>query len=486
MKSIKYNFIYSIGLTASNLLFPLITYPYIARILGPEYIGVINFATSFITYFVILSSLGINIYGQREIARESHNQEKLSRAFNQIFGVNIIAMLICLIAYLSIILNSNKFELHKETYLLSSIYLFFYCFSIEWFFRGIEYFKFITIRTIIIRSILTIVIFIIVKKKEDYNVYYLLTILTIVIPSIINIYYSRKFINVDFIKYFNLFEYINHFRKMIYNSTYTILTSLYTIFPIIFLGFYFNDTEIGYYSLSDKIYKIFISLFTSFTMVIFPRMSYLYGQNNMIEFNNVVNRAFQFVIPISITCVILGINLSNELVYLLGGKEFSRSSEILKILMPALFFVALAQILAIQVLLPLKKDKEILIGSIIGAVIGGSLIFYLGINYGPIGISYSVLCAEIFVTLYLLYTVKRFTNISIPLAFIVYNIAYLSATVLIVNTIRLIVRSPILITIFSCIITLAYLLAIQIYLIKNSIYINLLISIKHKLTVLKQ
>ena len=198
MTSIKKNFLYSSILTTANYLFPFLTYPYVARVLGVTNVGICNFVDSIINYFIIFSMLGIGTVGIREIAKYKNNPTKLNEAFSGLFLINFISTFIVLLVLIFSIELVPKLNEHRELMYFGALKLVFNFLLIEWFYKGLEDFKYITVRTIIVKCIYVISVFVFIHNSDDYVIYYILMTLMIVVNALLNIIHARKWICFSF------------------------------------------------------------------------------------------------------------------------------------------------------------------------------------------------------------------------------------------------------------------------------------------------
>ena len=182
---IKRNFIYSSLLTVSSFLFPMLTFPYVSRVLGVTNIGVCNFVDSIINYFILFSSMGINVVGIREIAKAKGNTLWILEA-----GMTAIMLFLLLIATVFI----SQLNEYASLMMIGACKLIANLFLIEWFYRGIEEFKYITYRSLIVKVLYVACIFIFIHQPSDYPVYYTLSVLLVVFNAVFNIFYSRRFV----------------------------------------------------------------------------------------------------------------------------------------------------------------------------------------------------------------------------------------------------------------------------------------------------
>lgn len=420
MPSLQKNIIYSSILTCANYVFPLITFPYVSRVLGVTNIGICNFVDSVINYFILFAMMGIGIIGVREIASCGEDREKRDRIFSCLFFLNGLTTGIALVILtLAIFLVPQLWQYHTLMF-IGAAKLLFSAFTIEWFFRGIENFKYITNRTIIVKSIYVASIFIFVRYKEDYVVYYIITAAFItIINALINFKYSTRFVSLR-VHGIKVFSYAKPFFIL---GTYALLTSMYTSFNTTFLGFEGGVTEVGYYTTATKLFTIVLSLYSAFTGVMMPRMSTLITDGKIDEFKQKLNTSNELLLAFSIPIIMFGMIYAPEIVWLIAGNGYEGAITPMRIIMPLVFVIGYEQILVIQTLMPLRKDRAILTNSIIGACIGVLLNIIIVPRLGGIGSATVWLSSELVVLVCAQYFVTRYISFNFPFArFVRYTI----------------------------------------------------------------
>lgn len=426
MASVKKNFIYNSILTVSSYLFPLITYPYVSRVLGVTNIGVCNYVDSIITYFCMFSMMGLTISGIREIATVKNDLTKRKQVFSSLLALNGITTAIALVALIIAIQIIPVFRENSRLMYIGALKLLFNSLLIEWFYKGMEDFKYITLRSILVRTIYTISIFIFIRTSDDYWVYYLLTVATIIVNAIINVVYSRHFVSFSF-KGINLRPYLGGFVIM---GVYLVVTSLYTTFNTVYLGSVTNNTEVGYYSTAHKLYTLIIAVYTAFTNVMMPRMSSLISEGKTSEIKDYIDKSIGILFSIAIPIVAFSCVFSEEIILVLSGKGYEGAILPMQIMMPLILIIGYEQILVIQTLMPFKKDKIVFRNSVAGAVVGISLNILLVERMAAVGSSIVWLCCEIVVLVLSQISVKRMLGLGFPLKKILLNLlAYLPITV---------------------------------------------------------
>lgn len=470
MVTLKKNIFYSTILTTANYIFPLLTYPYVSRVLGVDKIGICNFVDSIINYFVLFSMLGVGIVGIREIAKNKNDKECLNKTFNSLFFLNTLSttiMLVLLIIAINIVPKLNE---HKELMYIGAFKLVFNYLLIEWLYKGLEDFKFITNRTVIIRCLYVISVFIFIHDVNDYKLYYLLMALMVVLNSIVNILYSRKFV-----KYSLSNIYIKpYIRPFIILGLYMLLTSMYTSFNVAYLGFVAGETEVGYYTTATKLYGIILSVFTAFTGVMLPRMSALIAEHNIDEFKNLLKKSVNLLFGFSIPLISFTMIFAKPIILLLSGKGYDGAITPMQIVMPLILIIGYEQILVIQTLMPLKYDKAILINSIVGACIGILLNILLVSKYQSVGSAFVWFISELSVLFTAQYFVWKKIKIKFPFKYFFKNIIDNIPLLALMLLIYLMDQNSIINMFIGCAIMLIYSIVVQYFILKNSIFINLI------------
>ena len=387
-----------------------ITFPYVSRILGVERFGLVNFVDNTVGYFLLFATLGVNILGVREIAAAKDNREERDRVFSNIIGMNIGFTAITLLAYMLIVASFPKLNQYSELFFIGAAKIVFTAFLVEWFFTGIENFKYITLRSLAIKSLYVIAVFLFVKTRDDYKLYFIMTIGTVVLNAIVNSIYVRRFAKIVWREMIS-FRYIKQNGIL---GIYTIMTSMYLTFNVMFLGLVSDNTEVGYYTTAFKVYAVVLGLFSAFTNVMLPRMSALLAGGEEERFQQLINKSFRWMCSFCIPMIVCTAILAPQIIYILSGPGYEGAVTPMRIIMPAALFVGIAQVLAMQVLMPMKKDRTLFVASIIGATI--SIIINISIvpQLQSVGSAIVLLCSEIAVTATYIAYLKRNKLVVIP------------------------------------------------------------------------
>lgn len=398
--SIKKNFAYKSALTISTYIMNFITFPYVSRVLGVDKIGLVSFVDNAVNYFLLFATMGVAILGVREIAIVKENENECNRVYSNILGMNVLFTIATLIVYFAFIFFVADFNRYKELFYIGGAKILFTVFLVEWYFTGIENFRYITIRSLLIKLLYVIAVFILIRTEDDYRLYFVLTVLVVVINAVINMVYIRKFVSL--IKH-ELFS-KKYIKQNLSLGIYSIMTSMYLTFNVMFLGFCSTNTEVGYYTTAFKLYSVILGFFTAFTNVMLPRMSSLLAGGEKERFQNLIDKSFEAMCTFSIPLILCSIVMAPQIIYILSGSGYEGAIVPMRIIMPAVLFVGIAQVLAVQVLLPMKKDKVLFMASVSGAFVSLLINIFIVPHMQSIGSAIVLLCAELVVTLvYMIY-----------------------------------------------------------------------------------
>lgn len=417
-KSIKKNFIWNLLLTCSNYIIPLITYPYSSRVLGVENMGICGYVDSIINYFILFASLGIIPLGIREIAKAGDDKEKRSVVFSSLVSFNVAMSFILAVVLVVITYMLPSLSEYKEFLLIGLFKLISQAFLIEWFYQGIQDFRYITIRSVSIKCLYVVSLFVFVRTKNDVSIYYLLNVLMIVVNSIWNLAYSQKFVkyNLSNIR-------IRVFLPAILSfGYYLILTSIYTTFNVTFLGITNNNTEVGYYVTASKLNTIIMAAFTAFTTVMVPAISSMLKENDTVKLNGILNKSLSTIIAISAPIIAFCIVFAPEVILLLSGPGYEGAITPFRIIIFLIMIIGMEQVIIQQFLLSSGKLKSITLLSTTGAIVGLALNFIFTIPFGSVGSSIAWGGAEVVVLILGTALLRKHMNLIIDFKSVVNDI----------------------------------------------------------------
>ena len=364
--SVKRNFVYNGILTLSNYIFPLIVYPYVSRVLGVSNIGICNFVDSVVHWFILFSMMGMTILGNREMAAIGNDRERRSKAFSELIVLNLVTTFLAAAGLLVAMFTVPKLFAYRSLLYVGVFKLFANFLCIDWYFRGTEDFRYITGRTIFVKILYVVAVFMFVRKADDYPLYYLLTVLMLAANAVINLFYARR--SVSF--FWKGLEPTRYLKPFLMLGMYMMLTALYVTLNVTWLGFVTDDTQVGYYTTASKLYSIVIAFFTAFTGVMLPRMSSLVSENRLDDFRSMIDRTFDLLFMFAVPLVIYACLCAPEIVRIFAGSGYEGAYVPARIMMPLILVVGLEQIYVIQILMPNKRDRSIFVNSCVGAFLG--------------------------------------------------------------------------------------------------------------------
>ena len=469
MQSLKKNFIYNAILTMSGYIFPLMVYPYVSRVLGVANIGACNFVDSIVEYFTILSMMGMNTIGIREIAKCKNDQQKLDNVFSQLFSLNTLTTITAIIILIIATNIVPKFAPYKDLLYIGVGKLFFNYMLINWFFQGLENFKYIAARTIFVKILFVISVFLFVKTETDVKLYYFLVALTWAGNGIINFIYAKKYVSFNFTLKINK-AIIGSFFIL---GVYWFMNSMYTTLNVAFLGFATNDIEVGYYTTANKLLTVIMTMFTALTSVMVPRVSVALKSNDNSEAKALIRKATNALMLFAIPLIFFVFPFCQELIYLMSGKGYEGATTPLQIMTPLFFLVGYDQIIVLQTLLPMGKDKDILRNSILAASVGIISNIFLTLNFGKNGSAIVLILAELSVLLSSQFCVTKYLGLKIPFKLIIKHIIGFSPIIIICYVIKYFINSYVISLIVSASIICCYIFLAGRFILKNSILTNL-------------
>lgn len=389
-KSLKKNSIVNLTKTLLGLIFPLITFPYASRILGVENIGRVNFANSVMNYFVLFAGLGISNYAIREGAKIRDNQAAINQFCTEILIINI-GSTVCSYVGVFLLLRMPVFQPYKTLLLLSSATILFNVIGINWLFNIYEEFVYITIRTIVFQIVSLILLLTLVKDKNDSTIYAGILVLSSVGANVFNIFYSRKFI-----RFFpgQPYSIKKHLKPIFIIFGMSIASTIYLNLDMTMLGLQAGDYQTGLYTAASKLNKVVCNVISSVCAVFLPRLAYYLQMNRKDDFRMLVDKAFYYILGLTIPATAGMLVLSKEILLVFSGSAFLEAVPAAMIKAPNIILSVINGFIAVQLFMPLNKEKESLYATIAGAVINCILNYLMIPKWGAAGAAFATICAE--------------------------------------------------------------------------------------------
>ena len=393
--SVKKNLGYNILYQVLVLIIPLITTPYISRVIGPEGIGIHSYTYSIVNYFVLFSMLGINNHGNRTIAMVKDNKEELSSTFISIYSLQITMSLLMIVIYsIVFIFIENKYRVF---FMIQFIYIISALLDINWFVFGMEAFKLTVIRNSIIKILSMISIFIFVKNSSDLYMYMIILALGTLISQVILWRFIGKYINFTKPRKGDI---IKHLKPTIVLFIPVIAISIYKIMDKIMLGSISGISQVGFYENSEKIINIPISIIVSLGTVMLPKISNLESKGKGLEIKRYISLSMEFTMFIAFGATFGLIGISSTLIPIFLGKQFEPCVNLVSLLAVTILFISWANVIRTQFLIPKKKDKIYIKSTVLGAIVNLIINLLLIKKYGAVGAVFGTILAEASVAIY--------------------------------------------------------------------------------------
>ena len=377
--------------TLLNLIFPLITFPYVSRVLSVSGMGKYNFANSIISYFVLIAGLGISRYAVREGAKIREDKLQFSKFASRIFSINLCSTLISYLLLFITLFFVTSLRNCIEAILIFSIQIFFTTLGMDWLYIIYEEYAYITVRNILFKVISILLLFTFVRQSDDYLKYAAITTFASVGSYLLNFLHSRKICNIKLVWKFNWTPYIIPILTIFGTM---VAVTIYVSSDITMLGFLKNNYIVGIYSISAKIYGMVGPMLSATMAVTIPRLAMLMGQGKLSNYKQLFKKLLQTMILIVLPAVVGLMMTSKSIVLIIAGGEYLKSATPLSILSIALFFGTLNTIFVECVLIPAKRERATLITAVIAAITNLLLNFVLIPHYSEVGTAMTTVIAE--------------------------------------------------------------------------------------------
>lgn len=405
-KSIKKNFIYNTFLTMTNFIFPIITFPYVSRILMPSGTGKVSFAVSLISYFTMLSQLGMPTYGIRTCSKIRNNRKELTRTAHELLCINLIMCVISYILLALALIFVPALREDRQLYIIVSFTILLTSIGMEWLYKALEQYRYIAVRSIVFKFIALAAMFLLVHEQSDYVVYGFISIFAASASNIFNFINVRKYIDL---KPMGNYHIKRHLKPLAIFFAMACATTIYTHMDTLMLGFMLTKTDVGYYNAAVRIKSLLLSIVTSLGAVLLPRSSYLIQTKQWGKFRKVSRKALDFVFILSSALMLYFMLYAKYGIWLLSGGYYSPSIIPMKIIMPTLLFIGVTNITGIQIMVPMGREKSVLLSEVVGLVINlvintlliprmastGAAIGTLAAEFGVLVVQYLAMRGEI-------------------------------------------------------------------------------------------
>lgn len=397
------NYIYNLISIITGILFPFLTFPYISRVLGPDYFGKISFIQSFVSYFILLSIFGATGYALKELSKVKDKPEKFSCIFTEIMFISFISGVVAFCLGILLMSKNSKLLLEKEIFIIFLLPTLFSFMNLDYIFIIFENHKRRTIRVILLKIISIILILYLIKKKEDYILYSLILIVPEILARIIDFLSIRKKIVFKF----NFSRIKKHIKTMIFIFGFLLSSTVYVNIDTTMIGYMSTDFNVGLYSTSNKLVKIIVPIICCLGTIIYPKIVQAIKKKKEEEIFEYIKLFLKFTLFLSIPAIFLLTYNSKEIIRIISGEDYLEAYKIMNVLTPTLLLSPIAIFMGAQILNPNDKEKTVLKVSLVAVLVNIILNYILIPKYIGIGAAIATLITEFIVCLYRIVEVKK-------------------------------------------------------------------------------
>ncbi len=406
-KSVKVNFAYNLVNSVVGLLFPIITFPYVTRVIMADGIGKVNFLMAIINYIALFTAIGIPIYAVREIAKVRDDIKKRNQTTTEILLLHLLLTIVGYVIVFILAFSVNRIYQDVWLFLLLSIHLILSAIGVLWFYQAIEEFKYITIRSLCVRVVVLISLFVFVRDKDDLYYFAAITILAEVGNNIINFIHLRKYFKFSDIDWKSL-DLKRHIKPSLRIFVLNIITSIYVNLDSVMLGFLSTDAAVGFYTAAVRITKATLGVVGTLGNVLLPRLSNYIATGALKEFELTSRKAMNVIMTATTPMAVGLIFIAPQLIRVFCGTGFDPSILTLQLISPIIVFIGISNMVGLQILYPQGKENLVIKSTLVGAIVNFTLNLTLIPFFAQYGAAIATCIAELSVTTTMLLIGKQF------------------------------------------------------------------------------
>lgn len=410
-KSIKKNMIMSVTLSLSNFLFPLVTFSYVARVLGPNGTGQVAFVNSILQYFSYMAILGIPVYGLRECSKVRDNREVFSHLVQELLLIGAMATILSYIGLFIAVIFVEKLRTYLSLFKIMGIFILFNSFGVEWVYQACEEYAYITKRSLVFKCLSLIMTFVLIRNQTDVLMYGFITIFSSSANYICNFINLSKFVNL---KKRGNYDLKRHIKPIFVLFSASIVITIYANFDVSMLGFIGSESEVGIYNAALKIKNVLLALSTAVTAVLIPRISYYLQDKNNLKVNDLIIKSSRVSLLLAVPVSLYVFIYSADVIRFVCGEEYISAISTLRVLTICIIPLILTNLFGTQLLIPLGKEKKYTQSVFIGMWINLGLNLLLIPFCGAFGAALGTLITEIWNAFCMGVGVREYIKIIIP------------------------------------------------------------------------
>ena len=400
-RSITYNFIMNAALSVSSFLYPLITYPYVTRVLGAEYYGKVVFASYVATWVSMFAQLGIPTYGIRACAACRNDKAKLRKTVLEILTLNVITALLVYAVFILTLFLVPRFRQDPALFLIITIPVLLNAFGADWFYKGLEEYGYVAARDTLFRVLSIIVLFLTMHTRADYRIYGVMIAVADGGPGIMNFLRLRKQLGgfsdgqaaqaADTAR----IDWQQHVKPVLTFFMLSVAISIYTSMDVVMLGFLSSDTQVGYYGAATRMKALAVSFVTALGGVLMPRVSNYLAEGKEQEFRELVKKNFSFVLLVSVPMMVFLAGAADQVIFLLSGTDFAGAVLPMQVISVTIVMIALTNVMGMQILVPSGREKLTTVSTIWGACVNLIVNLLMIPKFGAMGAVIGTVLAEL-------------------------------------------------------------------------------------------
>lgn len=390
MISLKSNLVYNLLFTGTNIVYPLISFAYVSRILGPATLGKVSFVVALVSYFVLIASAGIPLYGSREIARVRTNTSEMNATFSELFAINGVSTIVTAVLFVFTLALFPVFRKDMVLFLIVGSTILFNMMSIDWFYQGVENYRFISVRNFVVKTAFLLLLVLLVHSEQDYILYAVLivgsTLMYNVIAMITLGKYVRFGIQTPSLK--------RHLRPLSMLFASALTASVYVYLDTVLVGILAGDKAVGLYSAAIKIDKVIVAMVTSVGTVVVPRVSFYLEQSLEKDYKRVTQKSIRLMYLVAFPSAIGAAILAPQIISVVAGPKFSEAVNALRIAAALIPIIGFTNFLGIQVLVSNREEKGLFLATLAASVANILLNLLLIPRYAQNGAAIASVAAE--------------------------------------------------------------------------------------------
>lgn len=390
--------------TVVALVFPLITFPYISRVLQVENLGKVNFAHSIVNYFVLFATLGLKTYGIREGAALRNDRVKFQMFFSQVLTITAVSTAVSLAVLFALTFSSPRLREYDVLILILSAAVVLPTIGCEWVCAAFEDYAYITIRSLLVQFLSLILIFMLIHKPEDYYAYACILVFSSQGSNIFNLFYIRRYVKYSLTRKTDAGH---HIKPMMVLFASSLATTIYVSSDTTVLGLISGEYYTGLYTAATKLYSVIKNLISAIVVVSIPRFSYYYSNGKTEEYHALLCRISKVLCLLAVPAAAGVFVLSEDIILLISGETYMEAASALRILSVAVVFVAASWVQSQCVLIPMKKEKWVLYTTAATAVLNVLLNLILVRKWQHNAAAFTTVIAEATVVLVYHFVIRR-------------------------------------------------------------------------------